>query len=142
MTPGTILKAKIPPLITRSFAFSQGYQRQLASELSLGTLYYVENYAAYMNGLPAQLEPRDRVRHLLTVRLTQFLNYQTWKLSLSSFYSPSDHDFLLIPEAWHAITDRLSFTVGANVFGGENRRTFLGQLAANDNVYVALRFDF
>jgi hypothetical protein len=122
-----------------------GDQRQLAPELTLGAQYYAEilqDYAAYQNGLPLQMPPQDRVRHLLTVRLTQFLKYQTWKLSLFSFYSPSDRDFLVIPEVWHAITDRLSFTVGANVFGGESRTTFLGQLDANDNLFVALRFDF
>jgi len=136
----------VDPVVPNSqYRLLAGYQRQLASELSLGAQYYaeiLENYAEYLNGLPPQLSAQDRVRHLLTVRLTQFLKYQTWKLSLFSFYGPSDRDFLLIPEVWHAITDRLSFTVGANIFAGENRTTFLGQLDANDNVFVAVRLDF
>lgn len=85
---------------------------------------------------------QDRARHLLTLRLTRFLKYQTWKLSLFSFYSPSGQDLLLIPEVWHAITDRLSLTVGANVFEGQRPTTFLGQWDRNDNVYVAVQFDF
>ncbi len=69
---------------------------------------------------------QDRARHLVTVRLTRFLKYQTWKLSFFSFYSPSDQDTLLIPEVWHAFTDRLSLTVGSNVFEGRSPTTFLG----------------
>ena len=85
---------------------------------------------------------QDHVRHLLTLRLTKFLKYQTWKLSLFSFYSPSDQDMLVIPEVWHAFTDRLSLTVGANIFAGRYPTTFLGQFRRNENLYVALRYDF
>lgn len=122
-----------------------GYQRQLAGEFSLGAQYYVEiskDYNAYRRTLPTGLLRQDRVRHLLTLRLTQFLRYQTWKLSLFSFYSPSEQDALLIPEVWHAITDRLSLAVGANIFEGRQATTFLGQFERNDNVYFVIRFDF
>ena len=134
-----------PAIPNSQFRTLVGYQRQLASELTLGAQYYTEvftNYASYKATLPAGFPPQDRVRHLLTARLTQFLKYQTWKLSFFGFYSPSDEDVLLIPEVWHAITDRLSLTVGANIFAGRHSTTFLGQFRQNDNVYVALRFDF
>jgi hypothetical protein len=122
-----------------------GYQRQLAGDLTLGAQYYTESvtdYEAYQFSLPAGFPPQDRTRHLLTVRLSQFLKYQTWKLSFFAFYSPSDQDALLIPEVWHAITDRLSVTVGANIFAAQRDTTFLGQFDRNDNLYVVLRFDF
>ncbi len=134
-----------PAIPNSQFRFLVGYQRQLANEFTLGAQYYTEilmDYAAYKATLPPEFPLQDRIRHLLTLRLTQFLKYQTWKLSWFSFYSPSDQDVLLIPEVWHAITDRLSLTVGANVFDGQRPTTFLGQLDRNDNVYVALRFDF
>ena len=134
-----------PAIPNSQFRTLVGYQRQLASELTLGAQYYTEvltNYASFKATLPAGFPPQDRVRHLLTARLTQFLKYQTWKLSFFGFYSPSDEDVLLIPEVWHAITDRLSLTVGANIFAGRHSTTFLGQFRRNDNVYVALRFDF
>jgi hypothetical protein len=134
-----------PAIPNSQFRFLAGYQRQLANEFSLGAQYYTEilmDYAAYKATLPPEFPLQDRIRHLLTLRLTQFLKYQTWKLSWFSFYSSSDQDVLLIPEVWHAISDRLSLTVGANVFDGQRLTTFLGQLDRNDNVYVVLRFDF
>lgn len=121
-----------------------GYERQLASEVTLGTQFYTEilkDYAAYKSALPSGFPVQDRVRHLLTLRLTKFLKYHTWKLSVFSFYSPSDQDALIIPEVWRAFTDRLSLTVGAKIFQGRQPTTFLGQFRSNDNVYAAIRFD-
>ena len=134
-----------PAIPNSQFHTLVGYQRQLASELTIGAQYYTESqmdYEAYKISLPAGFPVQDRTRHLLTVRLTQFLKYQTWKVSFFGFYSPSDQDTLLIPEMWHAFTDRLSLTVGANIFSGQRQTTFLGQFGRNDNVYMVLRFDF
>ena len=134
-----------PAISNSQFRFLVGYQQQLANEFTLGAQYYAEvltDYSAYKATLPSGFPVQDRTRHLLTLRLTKFLKYQTWKLSLFNFYSPSDQDALLVPEVWHAITDRLSLTVGANVFAGRRPTTFLGQFHRNDNAYVVLRFDF
>ncbi len=134
-----------PSLPNSQFRFLVGYQRQLAKEFTLGAQYYAEvltDYAAYKATLPTGFPVQDRIRHLVTLRLTKILKYQTWKLSWFSFYSPSDQDALLIPEVWHAFTDRLSLTVGANFFEGRHLTTFLGQFDRNDNVYAVLRFDF
>ena len=134
------------PVIPNSqFRFLAGYQRQLTTDLTLGAQYYAEimkDYASHKATLPSGFPVQERARHLFTVRLTEFFKYQTWKLSLFNFYSPSDQDALLIPEIWHALTDRLSFTVGANIFAGRQSTTFLGQFDRNDNLYLAIRFDF
>ncbi len=134
-----------PAIPNSQFRFVAGYQRQVANEFTLGAQYYAEvmkDYDRYKSSLPSGFPVQDRSRHLLTLRLTKFLKYQTWKLSFFSFYSPSDQDAMLIPEVWHAITDRFSLSVGANIFEGPHPTTFLGQFDRNDNVYVALRFDF
>ena len=134
-----------PTIPNSQIRFLAGYQRQLAGDFTVSGQYYTEafrNYAAYKAALPPGFPLQDRTRHLLTLRLTKFLKYQTWKLSFFSFYSPSDQDALLIPEVWHAFTDRLSLTVGANFFQGRHPTTFLGQFGRNDNVYFALRFEF
>lgn len=70
------------------------------------------------------------------------MKYQTWRFSLFSFWSPTDKDFYLIPEAAWRVTDELTATVGANVFGGAKSTTFLGQLNSNDNLYLAMRYEF
>ncbi|MDP2734838.1 MAG: hypothetical protein Q8P12_01380, partial [bacterium] len=67
-----------PAIPNSQFRTLVGYQRQLASELTLGAQYYTEvltNYASYKATLPAGFPQQDRVRHLLTARLTQFLKY-------------------------------------------------------------------
>jgi len=134
-----------PAIPNSQFRTLVGYQRQLASELTIGGQYYTESlmdYETYKASVLAEFPRQDRTRHLLTLRLTQFLKYQTWKLSLFTFYSPSDQDLLLIPEAWHALSDRLSVAVGGTVFGGQRPDTFFGQFDRNDNVYIVVRFDF
>lgn len=126
------------------FRFLAGYQRQFANDFTVGAQYYTEtltNYASYKATFPPGLPLEDHVRHLLTLRLTKFLRYQTWRLSIFSFYSPSDQDALLVPEAWHAFTDRLSLAVGANIFMGQRPTTFWGQFDRDDNVYAVLRYD-
>ena len=134
-----------PAIPNSQFRFLVGYQRQLAGDLTVSGQYYTEtfrNYGVYGASLPPAFPLQDRTRHLLTLRLTKFLKYQTWKLSWFSFCSPSDQDTLMIPEVWHAFTDRLSLTVGANIFAGRYPTTFLGQFRRNENLYVALRYDF
>lgn len=134
-----------PAIPNSQFRFLAGYQRQVANDFTVGGQYYTEimkDYASYKATLPSGFPPQDHVRHLLTVRLARMFKYQTWKLSLFSFYSPSDQDALLIPEVWHAFTDRLGLTVGANVFEGRRSTTFFGQYHRDSNLYVAIQFSF
>jgi hypothetical protein len=59
-----------------------------------------------------------------------------------TFYSPADRDYLLQPQLRYQFSDELSATLGANLFGGEKDSTFLGQFDRNDNVHLAVRFNF
>lgn len=125
--------------------FLAGYQRSPWTDFTAGLQYYGEymhDYRRYEANTPAGFPKQDRLRQLLTLRLTQFLKYQTWKLSLFSFWSPTDKDFYLIPEAAWRVTDGFTATVGANVFGGASGNTFLGQLDKNDNLYLSMRYEF
>ena len=125
--------------------FLAGYQRSPWTDFTAGLQYYgeyMDNYNRYEASFPAGLPKQDRLRQLLTLRLTQFLKYQTWKLSLFSFWSPTDKDFYFIPEAALRVTDELTATVGANIFGGVSNNTFLGQLNKNGNLYLSMRYEF
>jgi hypothetical protein len=126
-----------------------GYQQQIWSafggEFTAGIQYYGEyllDYGAYRAALPAGFPAQDRLRQLLTVRLTQFLRYQTLRLTLLAFYSPTDADYDVIPEIRYSFTDALWGAIGANLFGGKEETTFFGQLNKNDNVYVTMRYEF
>lgn len=125
--------------------FLAGYQRSPWTDFTAGLQYYgeyMQHYERYEASLPAGFPKQDRLRQLLTLRLTQLLKYQTWRLSLFSFWSPTDEDYYIIPEAAWRVTDELTATVGANVFGGARSTTFLGQLDLNDNLYLAMRYEF
>ena len=122
-----------------------GYQRQLRQDSNLAIQYYAEvmqSHAAYRKFLPAGYPAQKAYRDVITLRLEQLLEHQTWKLSLMSFYSASDHDYLVQPQASRTFSDNLAATVGANIFGGRRDWSFFGQFDANDNVYLSVRFDF
>jgi hypothetical protein len=125
--------------------FLLGYQRQLWEDFILGIQYYTEimkNYSAYLQALPLDFPSQNQYRDTVTLRLEQLLGHQTWKLSVFTFYSPADGDYLVQPQMSYKFSDHLTSTVGANIFGGGKDTTFLGQFDKNDNVYLSVRFDF
>ena len=70
------------------------------------------------------------------------VRYQTLELSLVAFYSPSDEDAYLGPQVAYKVTDRWTVAAGANIFLGRKDSTPFGQLDANDNLYLRLRYSF
>jgi hypothetical protein len=117
-----------PTIPNSQWRFLTGYQRELWRDFTGGIQFYGE--------------VTDRFRGILSIRLTQWLYYQTWKLSLFAAISPTDVDYFLQPEISYRITDNLGFAVGANIFGGRNETTFFGQLEKNDNIFLNMRYDF
>ncbi len=122
-----------------------GYQRQLGRELTANFQGYAEimdRYDGYRKSLPRGTALQDHVHAVFSVRLTQFLSYQSWKLSVFLAHSPTDSDYFLQSEVSHRLTDRLSAALGANIFGGRRDTTFFGQMEKDDNIYLSARFDF
>lgn len=134
------------PTIANSEArFLVGYQKQLSQDFTFGVQYYAEimmDFNAYEVSLPDGVTSKKKYRDTVTLRLTRFLKHQTWTLSLFAFYSPAEQDYLIQPQIGYKVSDAFSTTFGANIFSGEKRTTFLGQFDRNDNVYLALRYDF
>ncbi len=125
--------------------FLVGYQRQIWEDFTLGVQYYgeiMEDYSAYVNSLPAGFPAQGQYQDIMTLRLEYLLKHQTLRLSLFTFYSPVDNDYLIQPKVSYKFSDNFSSTLGANIFGGEKETTFLGQLDKNDNIYLSVRFDF
>jgi hypothetical protein len=134
-----------PALANSTVRYLAGYQRQLWSEFTAGLQYYGEwmaDYGPYRDTLTAGFPAQDRLRQLLTLRLTQLLRYQTLKLSLFAFVSPTDQDYYLIPEVRYSFTDALWGAAGMNIFGGKENTTFFGQMDKNDNLYLTARYEF
>lgn len=122
-----------------------GYSKQLWTDFTAGVQYYgeyMQDYREYENALPAGFPKSDRLHQLITIRLTQMLKYNTLRLNLFSFYSPDDKDYFIIPETRYNITDSLWISAGINIFGGNDSRTFFGQLDKNDNLFATMRYEF
>jgi len=134
------------PMIPNSqWRLLAAYQRQLAEDFLAGFQAYGErmgDYGAYGRALPPGIARQDRLRGVLSVRLTKLLEYQTWKLSVFSAYSPTDQDYFVRPEASYKVNDEISVSIGANLFGGWNDTSFFGQLRKDDNVFLNGRYDF
>lgn len=134
------------PVIPNSqFRFLAGYQRQLWQDASLGIQYYAEimaDHRAYRDTLTPGLPVQKKYRDVVTLRLDQLLEHQTWRLSMMCFYSPADNDYLIQPQVTRQISDTLAATMGANIFGGGRNWTAFGRFAGDSNVYLSLRLDF
>ena len=125
-----------------------GYEQdlpQIAKDLTLGVQYYVEwmmDHDDYVAALPPPMRRADEDRHVLTFRMTKLLMSQNLKLSLFAYYSPTDSDAYLRPNASYKIDDHWTVEVGGNVFFGQRDHTFFGQFEKNTNVYAAARYGF
>ena len=134
-----------PMIENSSLRYLLGYERELWTDFTVRAQYYLEqmlDYGAYRVSLPLGAPEKKEYRHLLFLRLTQFLRYQTVELSLICFYGPSDEDGMVNPQISYKITDRLSVASGANVFFGKKDFTQFGQLDKDDNLYLRLRASY
>jgi hypothetical protein len=127
------------------FRFLVGYEQEVAKDFTVGVQYYLEymmEHDDYRRTLPAGTPRADEDRHVFTVRLTKLLMSQNLKLSLFTFYSPSDTDVYLRPNIHYKIDDHWSAEIGGNVFIGEDDHTFFGQFKKNTNTYGGVRYSF
>lgn len=123
-----------------------GYERQVATNLTLNAQWQVEkilDYGSYEAGqVLTGAYVRDERRHLVTSRLTKLLKDETLKLSGFVFFSPTDEDFYLRASVEYKQSDELTLILGANIFDGKYPATEFGQFAKNDNMYLKVTYGF
>lgn len=127
------------------FRFLVGYEQEIATELTGSFQYNLErtlDYDALKRNAPTGSPVPDENRHVVTLRLTQLLMNQDLTLSVFNFWSPSDGDGYARPKVNYKINDQWTAEAGGNVFYGDRRNTFFGQLEDNTNVYMSLRYSF
>jgi len=133
------------PLIPNSQTrFLLSYQRQVIEDLSVTVQYYTEymhDYSEYERTI-GDFPKASRFRQLTSLRMTYLLMHQDMRLQWFSFWSPTDRDYLLNPEARYNFSDHVWAALGANIFGGEKDTTQFGSLDENDNMYVQVRYEF
>jgi len=127
-----------PPIPNSEWRMLAGYQRQLAADLTAN----VQVYSEVVDRPPRSGAANpDRFRGIASFRLTQFVAYQNWRLSVFLAYSPTADDFFAQPEIWRRLTNRFSVAAGANIFSGRRETPFFGRMRKSDNVYVTARMD-
>ena len=134
------------PMIPNSqHRYLVGFEREVWSDFTAGAQYYGEmmtNYDEYLQTRPAGSPEFDELRQVVTARLTQDLMYQTVRLSLFTFFSPTDEDWHIRPSVTYKLSDEVSISAGGNFFGGEKAHTLFGQFEDNNNVYARFRYNF
>ena len=136
-----------PDVNNSELRFLLGYTQEVARDFTASVQYYLEYMLDYgdfkdSGAIGATSSPRDRDRHVTTLRLTKMMLNQNLALSLFTYFSPSDNDVYMRPNANYKFTDNLAVEVGANVFFGENNNTFFGQFEDATNIYTAVRYSF
>ncbi len=134
-----------PNIENPAIKFLAGYSKDMGGELNLGFQYLIEEmleYSAYVANLGAGEAKRDEFRHLITTRVTKLFMDQTLMAGIFIFYSPTDRDAYLRPQASYDISDALKVSGGANIFIGKEIETELGQFQRNDNLYIRVRLSF
>ncbi len=134
-----------PMVANSSGRFLAGFERQVATDFNVSLQWYGEwmvDHDSYAAGLPAGAWAADELRQIVTMRLEKMMNYQTVRLSLFTFYSPTDEDMHARALASYKVTDDVEVAAGANVFEGNSNQTLFGQLDGNDNVFTRVRYTF
>jgi hypothetical protein len=134
-----------PTIPNSQFRGLVGYERELFPKFQMGLQYYLEYTFKHDELVQNSLWPayeQHEFRHLLTLRLTQFLVMDNLELSLFTFFSPDELDTYIRPRITYKIIEPLAIVVGANLMFGRHDYTFFGQLKENTNVYARLRYSF
>ena len=136
---------KDPGINNSQSRFLVAYQKAFPDDFTVGIQYYGElmhQYNQYEDNLPSTFAKIKQLHQYITLRLTKLLKYQTLKLSLFTFYSPDEEDFLITPEVSYNFTDNLLGFIGMNIFTGAEDNTTFGQHKKDSNVYVTVRYSF
>ncbi len=134
------------PLISNSqFRFLIGYEQELRERLTASTQIYLERTLKYNQLIESSfnttIEPNEN-RTLLTLRLGWRSRNDKLRLSLFTFYSPSDSDSYWRPSVNYRVNDHWNVSFGGNVFEGKDENTFFSQLDDNENLFLRVRYNY
>ena len=138
-------KGNIRTIQNSMIKYLLGYEKEMGNDLRIGFQYMLEetlDYKQYRDALLPTDYRWDEFRHLLTNRITKYLASQTVKLSVFTFFSPSDMDVYTRPSVIWNITDAWTLTTGANLIWGRDDITEFGSMERNKNIYARVRYSF
>lgn len=121
-----------------------GFERQVATDLTANLQYqadYMQKYDSYEKSFMGT-DKRDKLRSLLTSRITRNFKMETIQLSSFVFWSPSDQDVYYRFAIVYKYNDAVTLTAGGNIFDGKKKYTDFGAFALNDNLYAKMTYGF
>ncbi len=127
------------------FRFLLGYEKEIASELTLATQLYLEktlNYQSLLDNLAVGQSAPEQNRTMITMRLTHQEFQQKLMNSLMLFISPSDDDHYIRYSSRYSLTDQWKIIAGLNWLDGDREETFLAQMQNNSNVFFRVHYSF
>jgi hypothetical protein len=134
------------PLIRNSETrFLLGYEREVGEELTASVQYIAEvtsDYDALTGALPTGASAPDRVRQVVTLRVTKMMLNQNLTLSGFNFWSPNEKDGYFRFRAAYKLSDAWLAEAGGNIFYGARNNSFFGQFEDNTNLFAGLRRSF
>jgi hypothetical protein len=134
------------PLIRNSETrFLLGYEREIGEELTASVQYIAEvisDYDALTGALRTGASAPDRVRQVITLRVTKMMLNQNLILSGFNFWSPNEKDGYFRFRAAYKVSDAWLAEAGGNIFYGARNNSFFGQFEDNTNLFAGLRRSF
>lgn len=122
-----------------------GYEKDLGYDFNMAFQYYLEqtlDYHEYKNALLPMDYRWEEYRHTITNRITKFFADQTVKITIFTFFSPSDLDVYTLPSLSWTPYDAWTLTIGTNLIWGKDSLTEFGSVQKNKNIYARLRYSF
>ncbi len=122
-----------------------GYQRDLGNDINAGVQYYMEwmqDYGDYKRHLPVGAPDKEEYRQVVTLSLSKLMMNQNLRLSLFTYYSPTDNDAYLRPQVSYKYSDSVKLFIGGNWFCGNEESSFFNQFEHNSNIYAGIRYSF
>lgn len=125
--------------------FLIGYEQEIIPEFTGSFQYYFElmdDYKNYKVNLLGPAYQKDKLRQVITLRLTKLMLNQNLKFAFYNFYSPTDNDGYTRLKISYKLNDNWTTAIGGNFFYGDNIATFFNQFNQNTNMFLSLRYSF
>lgn len=140
------------PLIANSqYRYMVGYEREVATDVTLGLQWYGEvmnNHASYLAAaepaFQAGLGPKPLPAHrkIVTANLRALWMNQTLTTSMFFMGIGDAGGRMLNPDVHYAVTDSFSVNAGGHAFWGGHGTGMLGTMKHDDNIYMNLKWTF
>ena len=120
-----------------------GYELAIGSVVTLSAQVHgrrMRQYKAYLANTPSNNRAIKKLRIQTTARIDLDWEDREWRVSLFSFFSPTERDGHVRFSAERGIDESFDAVVGLNYFYGRDPYTEFAQFSDTSNAYLAIRY--